>query len=112
MPTLISSYVLQNNNHNTKAEIVRPFLLTHIDETKLSDDEKRLLDLFKAWNLENNPEEKGPAIFEVWTDSLEKQVWHDEFARAKDPIYPHESTLIDGLLKDSLFQYTDDIHQG
>ena len=100
---------LQNNNHNTKAEIVRPFLLTHIDETKLSDDEKRLLDLFKTWNLENNPEEKAPAIFDVWMDSLEKQVWYDEFARVKDPIYPHESTLIDGLLKDSLFQYTDDI---
>ncbi|WP_276502245.1 penicillin acylase family protein [Terrimonas pollutisoli] len=101
---------LQNNNFNTKAEIVRPFLLTHIDETKLNSDEKRLLDLFKTWNLENNPEEKGPAIFDVWMDSLEKQVWHDEFAKAKDPIYPHESTLIDGLLKDSLFQYADDIN--
>ncbi|MFC0775582.1 penicillin acylase family protein [Terrimonas alba] len=100
---------LQNNNYNTKAEIIRPFLMTHIDETKLNSDEKRLLDLFKTWNLENNPEEKAPTIFDVWMDSLEKQVWHDEFAKAKDPIYPHESTLIDGLLKDSLFQYADDI---
>jgi penicillin amidase len=100
---------LQNNNHNTKAEMIRPVLVKHTDQSRLNADEKRMYEMFTSWNLENNPEEKGASIFETWMDSLSNKIWQDEFARVKDPIYPDRATLINLLQKDSSFQYADDI---
>ncbi|MGZ8558756.1 MAG: penicillin acylase family protein [Chitinophagaceae bacterium] len=100
---------LQNNNHNTRAEFIGPLLIQKMDESKLNADEKRLLNIFKSWNLENDPDEKGPAIFNNWMDSLRNKIWNDDFAKVNDPIFPEKSTLIDGLLKDSAFLFADDI---
>lgn len=100
---------LQNNNHNTRAEMVRPVLVKHTDQSRLNAEEKRMYEIFASWNLENNPEEKGASIFETWMDSLSNKIWQDEFARVKDPIYPDRAILIDMLQKDSTFQYADNI---
>ncbi|MGK2864788.1 MAG: penicillin acylase family protein [Chitinophagaceae bacterium] len=101
---------LQNDNHNTRAEIIRPLLIQQIDESKLTAAERKLFQIFKNWNLENNPDESGPAIFSNWIDSLRSKIWGDEFLRVNNPIFPELSTLIDGLLKDASFIYADDIN--
>lgn len=100
---------LQNDNFNEKASIFRPTLLKYTDPKKLDAEEQRLLALFSSWNLENNVTEKGPTIFEAWVDTLMVKVWRDELSRVKDPIYPHESTLVDWMGRDSTFAYADDI---
>ncbi|RYY15949.1 MAG: penicillin acylase family protein, partial [Chitinophagaceae bacterium] len=101
---------LQNDNHNTMAEMFRPALMKYIDQSKLTTEEQNLLSLFSTWNLENNVNEKGPSIFDAWVDTLMVQVWNDELSKVKDPIFPHESTLVDGLIKDSAFKYADNIN--
>lgn len=100
---------LQNDNHNSMAEIARPMLLKYVDETQLQGEERKFLDIFKTWNLENNLAEKGPVVFELWLDSLNNYIWRDEFSRVKDFFYPDKSTLIDLLIKDSALVYADDI---
>lgn len=101
---------LQNDNYNTKAAMFRPALLKYTDQSKLNPEEQSLLSLFSSWNLENNVNEKGPAIFDTWMDTLEVKVWGDELARVKDPIVPDESTLVDCLVRDSAFKYADNIN--
>jgi len=102
---------LQTNNYNVFAEIARPVLLRNIDEAQLNEEEKKYLDIVRQWNLKNDPQEKGTAIFINWFDSLELEVWSDELSRVNGvPDYPDEATLIEGLIKDSIYQFVDNIH--
>ena len=102
---------LQTDNYNAFAEIARPVLLQNIDETKLNTEEKKYLAIVRKWNLRNDAGEKGPAIFINWFDSLEVQVWNDDLAKVNGVHdYPDESTLIDDLLRDSIFKFVDNIN--
>ncbi|PZR22376.1 MAG: penicillin acylase family protein [Citrobacter freundii] len=101
---------LQNDNFNTEASIFRPTLMKYIDQSKLNADELKLLSIFSSWNLMNNVDQKGPTIFDMWMDSLMVKVFDDELSRVKDPIFPHESTLVDWMRRDSSFKYADNIN--
>lgn len=94
---------LQTNNYNVFQEMARPLLLKYIDKSKLSDKEIKYLDIYSQWNLQNLAKEKGPTIEKLWWDSLMTTIYSDEFARTALPLpWPEKSTLLDGLLKDSL----------
>ena len=102
---------LQTDNYNVFAELARPVLLKNIDEAQLNPVEKKYLDIVRQWNLRNDPEEKGPAIFINWFDSLEVEVWGDEMAMIKGVSdKPDEATLIEALLRDSAFKFVDNIN--
>lgn len=102
---------LQNQNYNLFAETAVPVLLRNIDESSLNNDEKNYLGLLKQWNLRNDPQEKGPTIFNCWYDSLEVNIWNDELAKITGPIdYPDQYTLVEALLKDSAFSFIDNIN--
>ncbi|MGZ5134430.1 MAG: penicillin acylase family protein, partial [Flavitalea sp.] len=102
---------LQTENYNVFAEIARPVLLKNIDESKLTPDEKKYLGIFRSWNLRNDPGEAGPVIFNIWYDSLEYQVWSDELSQVNgNKDNPEESTLLEGLLRDSAFKFVDNIN--
>lgn len=77
---------LQTDNYNVFAEMARPVLLKYIDETKLTGGEKKYVDLLKNWNLRNDITEKGATVFKCMWDSIEKQMWQDEMAKAKQPL--------------------------
>ncbi len=101
---------MQTDNYNIFAEMAYPVLLKYLDEKSLSADEMIYINKFKNWNFRYDIDEEGPAIFNCWWDSLEVGVYEDEFARTKLPMkWPDESTLLEGLLKDSSFQFIDDI---
>ena len=101
---------LQTDNYNVFAEIARPVLLNNIDELKLTADEKKYLNTVRRWNLRSDPGETGPAIFANWYDSLEYEVWNDELSQVSGKkVNPDESTLIEALLRDSVFKFVDNI---
>ena len=99
---------LHNENYNSFAWMMRPVLLKYIDETKLSADEKRMLEMVRNWNLRNDFNEKGATIYQGWFDSLEVLIWNDELNKVKG-FYPSERTLVEALLRDSTFKYIDNI---
>jgi penicillin amidase len=102
---------LQTDNYNVFAEMARPVLLKYLDQNKLAEDELKYLDKFKKWNLRSDINEEGPTVFKVWWDSLSEAVYKDEFARTKLPLkWPDESTLLEGVLKDSTYKFVDDIN--
>lgn len=101
---------MQTDNYNVFAEMARPVLLKLLDETQLSDTEKKYIDILKTWNLRSDYNEKGPAIFEVLWDSVFVQTYRDEYSRDKLPKeWPEASTLLEALLKDTSYAFADDI---
>ncbi|MDQ6815308.1 MAG: penicillin acylase family protein [Bacteroidota bacterium] len=101
---------LQTSNYNVFAEMARSLLLKYLDEGKLSPDEMSYLAKLKNWNLKSDINEEGPTVFKLWWDSFSQAVYKDEFARTALPIkWPDESTLLEGVLKDSTYKFVDDI---
>ncbi len=72
---------MQTNNYNVFAEMARPVLLKYLDNNRLTAGERIYITELKSWNLSNNINEKGPAIFKLWWDELEKSVFKDEFLK-------------------------------
>jgi penicillin G amidase len=92
---------LQSDNYNVFAEIARPVLLKYIDRSKLNTDELNFLGIAERWNLKNGSEEEGASVFTAWFDSLETVIYTDDFPKDVKLPWPHESTLLESLIKDS-----------
>lgn len=102
---------LQTDNYNVFAEMARPLLLKHLEENNLSSDELIYLNKFKNWNLRSDVNEEGPTVFKLWWDHLSDDVYKDEFEQTTLPLkWPEESTLLEGLLRDSSYKFVDNIN--
>lgn len=102
---------LQTENYNLFAETAVPVLLKNIDESAFSEAEKRYLDLLRRWNFRNDPDEKAVAVFTSWYDSLETVIYGDELGKVNGPVtYPQQFTLVEGLLRDSVYQFVDNVN--
>ncbi len=100
---------LQTDNYNVKAEFARDILLS-TDAGMLNSDESRFLEMFRNWNLRNDPAENGATVFHVWWTELEKSIWSDEIEKAGVPLpWPNESTLVEALHRDTAYRFVDDI---
>ena len=108
--TTTDMQMLQMENFNVFAEMARPILLKYIDESKLNNNEQKYIEILKNWNLRNDVYEQGITVFTNIWDSLESIVWKDDFQQAKKPMpWPEASTLLEHLLKDSIYKYADNI---
>jgi len=102
---------LQNDNHNLFAEYARPILLRYTDTAAIGRSEAYYLRLLREWNLQNDPQEKGPTIFTAWWDSLQHVVFSDELNAFGKPLQrPDRFVLLEALLRgDSTFRFLDDV---
>ena len=101
---------LQNDNYNVFAEYARPILLNNIERSKLDDTEKKYLYILSAWNLKNDPQEKGPTVFTNCWDSLQQVIFADELNQTDLPvIMPEKFVLLEALLRDTSFRFIDNI---
>ncbi|MBC7902129.1 MAG: penicillin acylase family protein, partial [Gemmatimonadaceae bacterium] len=102
---------LQTDNFNAFAEMAIPVLLRNTDETILTAPQKKYWDILKDWNFKNDISEKGATVFVAFWDNLEKVIWSDELALGvSKKLSPHESTLLEGLLRDSAWMFVDNIN--
>jgi penicillin amidase len=101
---------MQTDNYNVFAEAALPILFDNINEAALNQHEKKYLDTLRNWNRRNDPQERAPAIFELWYDSLEKEVWNDDFEAANKPIVIPESATLLTLLRKPKFKFADNIN--
>ncbi|HEX4849977.1 MAG TPA: penicillin acylase family protein, partial [Puia sp.] len=102
---------LQTENENAFAEMAKPVILRNIDLTTLSEEEKNYYDILEAWDLRNDPESKGATLFDILWENFTKIVWDDDLGRTKLPtVYPHASTLLEAILRDSSFKFLDNVN--
>jgi penicillin G amidase len=102
---------LQTENYDVFAEMARPVMLRNLDPELMDEGEKKAFDILQAWDLRDDPGEKGPTLFNLTWDSLSHIVWDDEIKSTQLPmVYPVASTLLEGILKDSAFSFLDNIN--
>ena len=114
--------VLQNDNHNVFAEMAKPHLLKYLNEAALDEDARKYLGLFRDWDMISSPNSKGATVYQLWFDSLENEVWKDEWLQHRfivpgyktkeDSVvlkYPDEQTLLEWIIRDSAFKYIDNV---
>jgi penicillin G amidase len=102
---------LQTDTYNPFAGMARPVLMKNIDTTDMSPDQSKYYEVLKDWDLHYDGEGKGSSIFKIVWDSLKAVVWHDELEQAGMPdFYPANSTLLEGILRDSAYEFLDDIN--
>jgi penicillin G amidase len=102
---------MQLDTYNPFAGMARPVLLKNIDTSGLNADESKYYELLKDWDLHYEADGKGASIFSILWDSLKTIVWNDELEKAGSPIlYPYNSTLLEGILRDSAYEYLDNIN--
>jgi penicillin amidase len=102
---------LQNDVFDLQASQVMPALLKYTDETKLDTEARKYLEMIRTWDFEAAADSRGETVFRVWMDSLEAEVWNDDLKQVNPPgAMPTEQTLMEAMLRDSAFKYTDNIH--
>ncbi len=103
--------LLQMNNYNVFAEMARPVLLKYLNATSLNEEEKKYVGILSDWNLNSDYNEIGATVFNAIWDSTESAMYKDEFAAAKLAIgWPDDPTMLEALLKDSLYAFADNIN--
>lgn len=103
--------VLQTDNYNVFAETAMPLILKNLPLAKLTDTEGKYFKILSDWNYRNDIKEKGATVFKLFWDSLEVQVFSDEFMKASVPlIWPDRSTLLEAMLKDTSYKFIDNIN--
>jgi penicillin amidase len=101
---------LQTENYNVFAEMSVPLFLKYVNLDSLDEIQKKYFDILKAWNLRNDPGEKGATIFTKAWECFEKEVWYDDMTKSPLPmVRPVESVLVEALLRDTAFKFVDDI---
>ena len=101
---------LQTDNYNAPAAMLMPLFLKNIKENELNSDEKKYLDLLKNWNFRNDVGSQGATVFELLWNNFQHTVIDDEFIKApKVVMHPFESSLLEGVLKDSAYKFLDDV---
>ncbi len=102
---------LQNENANLLAQELLPVLQKNINRNELNDEQSKYLDLVLNWNKRNDPDEEGATVFKIWMDSLQVAVWKDELKNIPGEFtWPEDYTLAEALIRDSAFQFIDNIN--
>ena len=101
---------MQTDNYNVFAEMAVPVFTKNINQSALNVTEKKYFDLLQNWNFRNDPDSKGTTVFVMTWNKFKPVVFDDEYANAPKPVErPLESTLLEGVLKDSAFKFLDNI---
>jgi penicillin amidase len=79
--------------------------------SELGEEAKKYLSIIRTWDLRASPDSKGQTVYQLWWDSLAHEVWADELSKVHPVVVvPNQQTLLEALLKDSAFNYVDNIN--
>lgn len=101
---------LQTDNYNIFGEMTMPLFLKNINDSNFTVEESKYLDLLKSWDFRNDTASAGATIFSVMWNNFSAIVFDDEYSKAPAVIdRPYESSLLEGVLKDSVYPFLDNI---
>ncbi len=101
---------MQTSNYNVFAELAKPAFVKYFERQKFNSKEIQYWDILLQWNLSNDIDARGATIIDVIWKNLFESVYEDEYAKAPKPVaYPLQTTLLEAMLRDSSYIFTDDI---
>ncbi len=100
---------MQNDNYNLRANDILPSLLLKIGTP--SPKLAAAIAILTKWNLQNNPNEIAPTIFDEWFKNLGFAIWKDELDIDKNhPMrYPQADQLVEFVKNKPISKWYDDI---
>lgn len=102
---------LMVNNYNVFGEMAVPVLLNNLDAEALNAEQIKYLNVLKDWDYNNSPDSRGTTVFVALWDSLELEVWKDEFDQFEHKLpWPHASTLLELMIRDPHFSFFNNIN--
>ncbi|QMW02467.1 penicillin acylase family protein [Spirosoma foliorum] len=102
---------LQNDNFNLQAANALPVFLPYVQDKSLSGEQKKVLDIIKKWQYNNDIAEIGPTVFTEWMRQYLDGVWKDDFP-SNDTIpmrYPSFDRTLHMAEKEPTAHWFDDI---
>ncbi len=109
--TIKDMMALQTNTEDAFAQMAMPLVLKYINESKLSGNASKYLNILKQWNFKDDINSTGATVFGIFWDNFEKEVWNDEFSKIKGVTsMPSKTTLLEDLLKDSSLKFIDNVN--
>lgn len=90
-----SMMALQTDNKNLAAQENLPWLLTHIDASKLDKAQALAYKLLCDWDFCNDVESLAPSVFSLWQERIEGKLWaslHEQ--GVVPPDFFHTMTLL------------------
>jgi len=72
---------LQHDSYGLHAAESLPFLLKHIDESNLNEEEKEMLAILQKWDFDFQKDEVAPSVFQAWFDAFYEQTWDEFYAK-------------------------------
>ena len=101
---------MQNNNYNIFAEQALPILLKYTNKSMLNTEAEKAFNTVTQWKYIADANSAGAAIFDIWWNKVHRKLVDDD--RAKTTLkLPQmvESTLLEAIIKDSSWEFIDDI---
>lgn len=105
--TIDSFRLLQADNYNLLAEKVMPKMLKYL-QASTDLNERYALDAVSDWDLKNDANSSGAAVFQLWWYYLMKDVWDDEFPADK-MLYPSRAVTARLITQDTVRKWWDDV---
>jgi len=100
---------MQNDVFNLHASEALPVLLSLLDQSSLTDSEKKIVEELQRWKYYNKPDQVAPVYFEIWWNELRKLLW-DEMADKKVPMkQPNFYVTVQFLKNDSTSAFYDNL---
>jgi penicillin G amidase len=102
---------LQTDNYNVFAEYALPLLMRNVAQDKLPQQAQQYINALQQWNYYANPNETAPSIFNIWWAKVRNAIIGDDRTKTSLSL-PQivESTVLEAILKDSSWQFIDNIN--
>lgn len=98
-----------SDNYNLHAKEAVPVLLSLLDKSALTKEEKNILEKISKWDYYNNPEQVAPVYFEVWWNELRKMLWEEMAVDSVPMKQPSFYVTVQVLKTDSTSEFYDNI---
>ncbi|MEZ4972102.1 MAG: penicillin acylase family protein [Cyclobacteriaceae bacterium] len=110
---------LQNDNYNIQAEESLPFMISHLDSASLTAEQQVVRKELQNWNFVNNAESTAATYYEVWYNTLYRNIWDEMQNQNVALSLPSDFVTIKLMKTDSTLSYYDvqstpekeDLHQ-
>jgi penicillin amidase len=96
--TVDSMRLLQTDNYSIRAQDILPAMLSHIDASKLDDNQLQALNTLKQWDKYFNANAVGASIFNEWWQRFYRATWNDDFNDKKVPLHMPSIDRTEALL--------------